>query len=193
LTLFNLKELFRNKSFRFIFLFLTGIIVWFSFYHFIYEIDEFLSSSTYKVDIQKSISILLAKQSNFILSLFGYQPQIEIYSDMVVTVIQDGNFNHGVWIGEPCNGLKLFGVFSIFILAFPGSLKTKFWYIPLGIIILHFVNVLRIACLTLISAYKPTILTFNHNVTFQVIIYSFIFLLWYFWTKKFSSLSINNE
>jgi exosortase family protein XrtF len=193
LNLFNLKELFSSKSFRFIFLFLTGIVVWFSFYHFIYELDEILSSSSYKVDIKKSISILLAKQSNFLLSLFGYQPQIEIYSDMVVTLIQDGNYNHGVWIGEPCNGLKLFGVFSIFIIAFPGSLKTKLWYIPLGIIILHFINVIRIAILTIIQAYNPMILNFNHNVTFQVIIYSFIFLLWYFWTKKFSSLSNKYE
>ena len=186
---FNFKEFYRNKSFRFIFLFLTGIIVWFSFYHFIYEFDELLSSLSHKVDIKKSISILLAKQSNFLLSLFGYNPQIEIYSDMVVTLIQGEKYNHGVWIGEPCNGLKVFGVFSIFIMAFPGSIKAKVWYIPFGVIILHFINVIRIAILTIISAFNPKFLNFNHNVTFQVIIYSFIFLLWYFWTKKISSLS----
>lgn len=189
----DLRELYRNKSFRFVLVFFAGIVIWFSFYHFIYEFDELISSNSRQIDIKKSISILLAKQSNYFLSILGYQPKIEIYSDMVVTLIQDTKYNHGVWIGEPCNGLKLFGVFSIFIIAFPGNLKTKLWYIPLGIIILHFINVIRIAILTIIQAYNPLLLNFNHNVTFQVIIYSFIFLLWYLWTKKFSSLSKKNE
>ena len=193
MNLSDLRELFRSKSFRFILLFLAGIIIWFSFYHFIYEFDKLLSSNSQQVDVKKSISILLAEQSNYFLSILGYQPQIEIYSDMVVTLIQDTKYNHGVWIGEPCNGLKLFGVFSIFIIAFPGDFKTKLWYIPLGVIILHFINVIRIAILTIIQAYNPLFLNFNHNVTFQVIIYSFIFLLWYLWTKKFSSLSKKNE
>ena len=177
-----------NKSFRFVFFFLIGIIIWFSFYHFIYEFDKLFTAFSIDIDSKKSISILLAKQSNFILSLIGYDPEIEIYSEMVVTLIQDQKYNHGVWIGEPCNGLKVFGVFSIFIFAFPGKIKNKLWFITLGIITLHFINVVRIASLTLISSCNPELLNFNHNITFQVIIYSFIFLLWHIWTKRFSSL-----
>ena len=186
------KRTFLNKSFRFVFFFLIGIIIWFSFYHFIYEFDKLFTAFSIDIDSKKSISILLAKQSNFILSLIGYDPEIEIYSEMVVTLIQDQKYNHGVWIGEPCNGLKVFGVFSIFIFAFPGKIKNKLWFIPLGIIILHFINVVRIAVLTLISSYNPELLNFNHNITFQVIIYSFIFLLWHIWTKRLSSLKNQN-
>ena len=182
------KRTFSNKSFRFVFFFLIGIIIWFSFYHFIYEFDKLFTAFSIDIDSKKSISILLAKQSNFILSLIGYDPEIEIYSEMVVTLIQDQKYNHGVWIGEPCNGLKVFGVFSIFIFAFPGKIKNKLWFITLGIITLHFINVVRIASLTLISSCNPELLNFNHNITFQVIIYSFIFLLWHIWTKRFSSL-----
>mgnify|MGYP002864206364 FL=1 len=188
-----LLKLFKNRSTRFIFVFITGIIIWFTLYHFIYKLDVFFSSEKQLIDIQKSISILIGKQSNFLLSILGYVTSIEIHSDMVVTLIENKNFNHGVWIGEPCNGLKLFGVFAIFILAFPGEIKHKIWYIPLGISLLHIINVIRIAILTILSAYNPYLLNFNHNITFQLIIYSFIFLLWYIWTKKLSAIKSKNE
>jgi len=28
---------------------------------------------------------------------------------------------HGLWIGDPCNGLTLFALFSVFIAAYPGQ------------------------------------------------------------------------
>ncbi len=162
-------------------------------YHFLYKLDFLFSSGDQLIDIQKSISILIGQQSNFLLSSIGFEPLLEIHGDMVVTKLKNHPYSHGVWIGEPCNGLKLFGVFAVFILAFPGKLTHKIWYIPLGVILLHFINVIRIASLTIISAYNPFLLNFNHNITFQIIVYSIIFLLWYVWTKKFSGLKLNNE
>ena len=135
-----------------------------------------------------SISMLLGNQANYLLELFGYQPDIDTFDNIVVTKISGTYLNHGVWIGEPCNGLKLFGVFSIFIIAFPGSIKSKLWFIPLGILFLHFFNVLRIGTLTIIAANNPLVLNFNHNITFQIVIYSMIILLWHIWIKQFSGL-----
>ena len=174
-----------NPYFRFIFVFTFLILLWFSFYHFIYKID-FLLSSDNSFELLNFISKVLAKQSNFILNIFGYETLLEDHKDMIVTKIIGNDFEHGVWIGEPCNGVKLFGLFSIFIIAFPGKLKSKIWFIPFGILIIHFTNVIRIAILTVISSNNPKLLDFNHNVTFQVIIYSIILLLWFVWINKYA-------
>ena len=67
--------------------------------------------------------------------------------------------------------------------------KKKLWFIPLGIFIVHTANAIRIAALTIISAENPKALDFNHNITFQVIVYGLIFLLWYWWVQKLSGIT----
>ena len=135
-------------------------------------------------------SKLLSVQSNFILSIFNFQTSTEIHGDMVVAKILGHTYSHGVWIGEPCNGVKIFGLFTIFVLSFKGDIKRKIIFIPIGIAILHFLNIIRIALLTYISATNPYILDFNHNITFQLFIYGSMLALWYLWITKFS-LKIN--
>ena len=48
----------------------------------------------------------------------------------------------GLWIGDNCNGIALFGLFSGFIIAFPGKWWKKIIYIPIGIVLIEFVNVI---------------------------------------------------
>jgi len=178
----------KQPMVKFILIFSLLVVGWFSLYENIYKIDTFLYNSNTTDGIEKSVSIGLAKYSNFFVSIFGYSPTIDTSTDFVVTSIE-GNYNtHGVWIGEPCNGIKVFGLFAIFILAFPGPIKHKLWFIPLGIFIVQTSNAIRIAILTIISSENPSLLDFNHNITFQVIVYGLIFLLWYWWVNKFADL-----
>ena len=93
----------------------------------------------------------------------------------------------GVWIGDPCNGFSLFALFLIFMITYPGPWKQKLWYIPLGLLAIHLVNVLRIVALTIILDNNSEWLDFNHNYTFNIIVYSFVFFLWYIWAKKFAA------
>ena len=163
------------------------ITIWFFLYHYLYKINFLLGIN---FSLLTGFSKLLSVQSNFILSIFNFQTSIEIHGDMVVAKILGYPYNHGVWIGEPCNGIKIFGLFTIFILSFKGDIKRKIIFIPIGIAILHFLNILRIAILTYISATNPYILDFNHNITFQLFIYGSMLALWYLWITKFS-LQIN--
>jgi exosortase/archaeosortase family protein len=117
----------------------------------------------------------------------GFETSIEIHGDMVVSKILKYKYQHGVWIGEPCNGIKIFGVFSIFILCLRSKWIYKLLFIPFGIFILHLLNIIRVASLTYIAAVNPKILDFNHNITFQIIVYSAMLLLWLFFIKKFTN------
>lgn len=174
---------FKKPEFKFLIIFIPLITIWFFFYHYLYKID-FLFGINYS--LLTGFSKLLSVQSNFILSIFNFQTSTEIRGDMVVAKIIGYNYSHGVWIGEPCNGIKIFGLFTIFIVSFNGDIKRKLIFIPFGVIVLHFLNILRIALLTYISATNPYILDFNHNITFQLIIYIAMLGLWYLWITKFS-------
>ena len=175
----NLKSL----EFKFLITFIPLIITWYFTYHYLYKIDDLLNFDS---DLLTGFSKILSSQSNFILSIFNFRTSIEIHGDMVVAKIIDYPYSHGVWIGEPCNGIKVFGLFAIFILSFKGDLIKKLIFIPLGILFIHFLNIIRIALLTYISAVNPYILNFNHNITFQLLIYGSMLALWYLWIIKFS-------
>ncbi len=92
----------------------------------------------------------------------------------------------GLWVGDPCNGLTLFALFAIFVIAYPGPIKKKLWYIPLGLLAIHFLNALRVMALTIIVNVDYAYLDFNHSYTFTVIVYGFVFLLWYVWADRLS-------
>ena len=173
----------KSPEFKFLITFIPLIITWYFTYHYLYKIDDLLNFDS---DLLTGFSKILSSQSNFILSIFNFQTSIEIHGDMVVAKIIDYPYSHGVWIGEPCNGIKVFGLFAIFILSFKGHLIKKLIFIPIGILIIHFLNIIRIALLTYISAVNPYILDFNHNITFQLFIYGSMLALWYLWIIKFS-------
>ena len=176
----------KKPEFNFLFLFISSILLWFFFYHYLYKIDSFLNL---EIDFLTSFSSILSYQSNNLLSFFKIKTTTEVHGDMVITKILDYPYSHGVWIGEPCNGIKVFGLFTIFIISFKGNVIDKLWFIPLGILILHCINVIRVAILTYISATNPYILDFNHNITFQLIVYVSMLGLWYWWIIQFSKIN----
>ena len=94
----------------------------------------------------------------------------------------------GLFIGDNCNGISLFALFSIFVIAFPGKIFSKFLFISSGIIIIHFLNILRVVALAIIETYSYEWTEFNHTYTFTIIIYACIFLLWIYWIDKYSGL-----
>ncbi len=85
-----------------------------------------------------------------------------------------------------CDGVDLLALYLAFALAFPGPWKHKAWYIPLGLILIHLFNVVRVAALVVIASYSVEVMEFNHKYTFLILVYSFVFLLWYFWIKQFA-------
>jgi exosortase/archaeosortase family protein len=90
-----------------------------------------------------------------------------------------------LWIGDPCNGVSLFAVFLIFLIAYPGPLKHKIWFGAAGVLSIHLVNNLRVVALCIISKYHFDWLSFQHDYTFYVIVYGWVFFLWYLWVKRF--------
>ena len=121
----------------------------------------------------------LVSSTKLVLNFIGYETFT--YSDAVGV---DGT--HGVLIGVPCNGLDLFALFAGFVMIFPGKIKYKLFYIPLGILFIHAINILRLVALALVVVYYPDNLQFNHKYTFTIIVYLVVFMMWVIWVKKYS-------
>lgn len=127
---------------------------------------------------------LLIRHSGAVLQALGYDliPEPPNAENIRTVGVQGG---HLLWIGDPCNGVGLFAVFSLFILAFPGPWKHKAWFIPLGLLSIHLINVLRIVALCIVVTIDYELLNFNHDYTFYVIVYGWVFLLWWAWVRYF--------
>jgi exosortase family protein XrtF len=126
----------------------------------------------------------LIASSSAILRTLGFSLIEYPYVKNIRTIGVDGT--HGLWVGDPCNGLSLFALFTGFILAFPGSWKSKGWFIPAGVLSIHLINILRVTGLAILQVYFPDSVEFNHTYTFTLLVYSWIFILWIIWVNKFA-------
>ncbi len=92
-----------------------------------------------------------------------------------------------VIIGGPCNSIEFFGLFACFVLAYPSRIVHKLWFIPVGILFIHLLNIIRVVLLALNLWYSRESFEFNHKYTFILFIYGLTFLLWTAWVKRFTA------
>lgn len=140
--------------------------------------------------VDRWLNKIVGVQSSLVLNLTGYNSDTVPGNNQTIIRINEVNM---VGVGNPCNGLELFILFAGFIICIPGNLRKKMWYIPVGMLIIHVVNVFRSTSLALIQYHSPESLDFNHHYTFTIIVYSIIFGLWMFWVNKYSGLVNTNK
>ncbi|MCC6251643.1 MAG: exosortase/archaeosortase family protein [Bacteroidia bacterium] len=89
----------------------------------------------------------------------------------------------GVAVGPACVGFGLLFGFAGLIMSYHGSVKSKLWFIPLGLLGIHIINILRIVVLAIISNINNDWVDFNHKYVFNTVIYIFIFVMWMWWVR----------
>jgi exosortase family protein XrtF len=87
-------------------------------------------------------------------------------------------------IADVCNALELLVLYAGFIICFPSPPARKIQFILAGFILIYLINILRCAALVLIFVHYNEYLDISHHFFFTFIVYAFIFLLWYFYTKN---------
>lgn len=93
--------------------------------------------------------------------------------------------NRAVEVNGTCSGLKQFYQWTILIVLFPGPWKKKLWFIPTGILVIHIVNILRIAILAAIMNWNPEVWKFTHDWILRPFFYVVIFAMWMIWEEKY--------
>ncbi len=67
---------------------------------------------------------------------------------------------------------------------FPGPWKHKLWYIPAGLVIIEWTNVVRICGVLMMQIPWPNSFHLSHDYIFKVFFYFVIFLMWTLWVEK---------
>jgi exosortase/archaeosortase family protein len=114
--------------------------------------------------------------SSSILKVLQYE--ITQYNEVIII-----NGSAGVAVGPACVGFGLLFGFAGLIISYHGAIKSKLWFIPLGLLGIHSINILRIVILAIISKINNDWVEFNHKYVFNTIIYIFIFLMFTWWVR----------
>ena len=132
-----------------------------------------------------SFTKLVAKQTKDVMVLFGCDASIAPnVKESAINIFY--NQRSMARIIEGCNGLSVIILFISFVIAFSGKIKPTILFILGGSILIHALNVFRIALLCVLMYYYPKQQHLLHGVLFPLFIYGAVFLLWIIWVNKFS-------
>ncbi len=168
---------------------ISSLVLFISFIVFYYVLREIKFINDLYVDVLNHFATFLLTSSQTFTELFGFE--VTIYGKTIRII--DGLKAHGVYLDRGCMGRNVMLGFIGFIIAFPGKIKDKFWYIPLGLIILIFVNILRISGLAIVAYCCPEYSDVNHHIIFKYTAWAVILILWIIWINKFSPVKLKKS
>lgn len=165
------------------FIFLSKFLVFYVVFTFVYKmyLDQYDVAKN-EVDFFTEV---VAKQTETLLSFFTdsktaipheSEPAVKLYfKEKYIARIIEG-----------CNAISVMILFAAFIFAFSTQWKKTGFYILLGMVIIHVLNVIRIALLATSLYYYPEYEEILHGTIFPLFIYGVVFILWVLWVTKFS-------
>lgn len=143
-----------------------------------------------------AVNFNYAPISKFMYNLMGLMAE-EVYResawmiDGLLNIVRDDESmqiyfpnNCMIYVNSGCSGLKQILQFSLLIFLFPGPRMKKLWFIPLGVIIVHLTNVIRVVGLAMVMNYWPQHWDFSHDYVFRPLFYVVIFVLWVIWVER---------
>jgi len=147
-------------------------------FHFLYLITlPFLNTVEFYNAVLIKLTNLVFLESSWLIDTFLYDITIEgrkaIFENSRYIIVSSG-----------CSGLKPTMQLIVLFVFFPGPFIKKLWFIPLGILLLHIVNILRIVSLAVIIMEYPRVWEFAHDWIFRPFFYVVIFSLWWYWNDK---------
>ena len=89
----------------------------------------------------------------------------------------------GITITGNCSASKKILQLALLLLIYPGKWKYKLWFIPLGMIIIHVTNILRIVLLSIVVIWKPEWIDIAHDMVLRGMFYVVIFFVWISFVK----------
>ena len=128
-------------------------------------------------------SALLFNQSTWVLDhVFSMD---FVTKDQTIFFLNNEGTYSAVTVAPECTSLKQWLHWLFLMLLYPGPWKHKAWYIPLGLVIVEFTNVVRIVGICLFLGPFPHDFALAHDVIFKIMFYVVIFLMWMVWNDYF--------
>lgn len=114
--------------------------------------------------------------SSKILNVFAYQ------TTSIGDTISSSQFS--VSIRKGCDALEPMALITAGIIAFPSTLKEKFFGLSIGLSFLFILNLVRIVALFLTGIYFPNYFEAMHMQVWQIVFIIAGIGYWFFWVKR---------
>ena len=182
----KIKELYNDKRYQSYFEVGLFFVLIFSF-HVLYVIwNEYMNYWPIKSLVDKLFvwaSALLFDQSTWTLD---HVFKMDFFTqNQTIWFINNENYYSAVAVAPECTSLKQWLHWLFLMLLYPGPWKHKAWYIPLGLVIVEFTNVVRVVGIALFLRPYPHDFALAHDVIFKIMFYVVIFLMWMVWNDYF--------
>jgi exosortase family protein XrtF len=135
--------------------------------------------------LDRWVSVSVTQAGGAFLSTLGYDAVVEC------RLLQLSGAS-GIRVVNGCNGLSTIGLFAGFVLAFPGTLRRRLFFLPLGMAIIYAANVARISMLASLQVYWPNAFNWIHTLGAQAFFHLIVFGLWVLWTH-YGGASLSSE
>lgn len=147
--------------------------------------QNYLDRSQVKDFDVDDFTLSVAKQSTAVLSWFDSNSYYMMHSkEPSVKIIYKGKYISRII--EGCNAISVMILFISFVIAFTGKLKNTILFLFFGCVLIHILNITRIALLCVGLYNFPQFQHLLHAVIFPLVIYGVVFLLWVIWVNKYS-------
>ena len=172
------------------FIFLSKFLLFYVVFIFVYKV--YLNQYSIEKNEVDRFTEVVAKQTVLVLNLFG-EPSFATPNEFEPSVKVFYNYKYIARVVEGCNAISVMILFATFVFSFSTQWKKTTLYIFIGILLIHVLNVIRIALLSFALYYYPEYGKILHGTVFPLFIYGVVFLLWILWITKFSGYVKKNQ
>lgn len=124
-------------------------------------------------------------QTSWLLNVVGYETHYGGVSGAPKIALSEAG-DVVLYVYEGCNGINVMIVFIAFLFAFGGHGKALAIFMPAGLLIIHFFNLLRIGLLFVLATNDSRQFYYYHKYFFTATLYAVVFTLWALWVVKFN-------
>ena len=132
-----------------------------------------------------AITHVVTAQTSWFLNVLGYETSTDDHPDAPkIALRQAGEIVVNVY--EGCNGINVIIVFTAFLFAFGGPARALGVFLPVGVLIIHIFNLLRIGLLFHLALSNSSQFYYYHKYFFTATLYLIVFGLWALWVIRFN-------
>jgi exosortase/archaeosortase family protein len=143
--------------------------------------DQYDEISWLGMDVSPAFNAAATRVTDWTFTFLPLFAETPVREPLNVLLFENGYRLHIVW---SCTGIKQAVIFLLLMLFYPGPWKRKAWYIPIGLVLLWWFNIVRITLIAAAFSRNPDSFEFLHEHLFKYLYYALIFLLWMVWEEK---------
>lgn len=176
-----MTRILQHPTYRFLILFL-GLFI--AFYYFNILLLGLTSPENYYSSfLDKYFNYVLLLQ-DILINTTAYVLELLRYNIFIKDNWLHVSGKGGFILAYSCLGISVMSFFTAFVIAFPKSLKSKFIFLPAGLIFIQLLNITRFILLALYwkgSIFRGVI---DHHDLFNYILYAILLTVMYVWTRN---------